>query len=763
MDNGQIADIPCLVRDTGIPDRSVLCVCNANHCDTITREPPAPGEFVAYTTTHAGKRFEKSYGRIEPINTPPTDNADIPGFYHSAAVENPSTSFSSQCGLTTVIDLWHRIDDIWHRIALRVNLNRRFQFIEGFGGSVTDAAAINWKKLSEATQTQFINSYFSKDGLEYNMIRVPIGGADFSTHPYTLNDYPWYDAQLSNFSLTEEDYDYKVIAEADPSQTTSELAAGFGASNKPILIHLKQMGKLLKIWSNDYGRSVLSTIANPDRKARCSITEMVNCSKRLLFQDNARPHNLRHTDGCKMIGAAIGMSPTPTILLGPCSNRLPRFSQFKQFFLPMIKRCQEVATDEVKITASTWSPPVWMKTNEAITGFGQLRTQYYQAYADYHLRFLEEYAKENVKIWAITTTNEPINGIVPFVQFNSLGWFPAPLARWIANNLGPTIRNSQFADTLILGIDDQRYLLEIYLRGENVTQLYKGDGESKKDEMIRTPIITSLQRLFKSIMEAENMRAIEFLDGTAVHYYGNFAPASILDSIHETYPNKIILATEACEGPMPWHLEKVEIGSWRRARRYVTNIMQDLNHYVVGWIDWNMCLDPNGGPNWADNFVDAPILVFEDQDEFVKQPMFYAMGHFSKFIPRGSRRLHVGRRTILSVDNVAVITPEGNVSGDFDVKDELRSGPPVKSKVDTILKKKSKNSILVLTTQLHEELELIISIFMISNKLETKYTVMVNGEACTLMSYAAALISREQYMRFFGMGSSKKIVILATN
>lgn len=81
----------------------------------------------------------------------------------------------------------------------------------------------------------------------------------------------------------------------------------------------------------------------------------------------------------------------------------------------------------------------------------------------------------------------------------------------------------------------------------------------------------------------------------------------------------------------------------------------------MGWIDWNLCLDPNGGPNWASNFVDSPIIVYEDKGEFVKQPMYYALGHFSKFIPRGSTRLQVTTLSTEGIENVAVITPKGNV------------------------------------------------------------------------------------------------------
>ncbi|XP_026580900.1 glucosylceramidase-like, partial [Pseudonaja textilis] len=65
----------------------------------------------------------------------------------------------------------------------------------------------------------------------------------------------------------------------------------------------------------------------------------------------------------------------------------------------------------------------------------------------------------------------------------------------------------------------------------------------------------------------------------------------------------------------------------------------NLNHFVTGWIDWNLALDMKGGPNWVDNTVDSPIIVNPLKDEFYKQPMFYHLAHFSKFIPEGSVRV----------------------------------------------------------------------------------------------------------------------------
>ncbi|VVC91735.1 unnamed protein product [Leptidea sinapis] len=416
-------DLPCAARDLGIEGRSIVCVCNSTYCDTVTRDVPASGSYVTYTSSKSGKRFEKVSGRLNSqsgehvIHLPACDAI----FFNDFTKEDGSNGEKRREKLS---ELCAR--NFWTTVTIQLRIDERHQFIEGFGGSVTDAAAYNWVKLSEQTKDYFIRSYFSEEGLEYNIIRTPIGGADFSTHPYTYNE-------------------------------TSKV--------------------------------------------------------------------------------------------------------------------------EVKVMASTWSPPVWMKTNGRITGFAQLKPEYYQTFADYHVRFMELYEAAEIHTWSLTTTNEPINGIVPFVDFNSLGWFPSDLGRWVAQYLGPTIRNSRFNDTLIFA------------------------------------------------MERGDPNVMDYVDGIAVHYYGNFAPALLLDDVH---------------------------------RRY--NKMSNALGYRTSWIDWNLCLDEKGGPNWAYNFVDAPILVFPENDEFIKQPMFYAMGHFSKFIPRGSQRITVSARSIARISNVAFITPQGNIT-----------------------------------------------------------------------------------------------------
>ncbi|CAH0402650.1 unnamed protein product [Chilo suppressalis] len=338
------------------------------------------------------------------------------------------------------------------------------------------------------------------------MLRVPIGGCDFSTHPYAYNEQPSDDLTLSNFSLAYEDYQYKI---------------------------------------------------------------------------------------------------------------------------PMIKSILQTAVNPVHILATTWSPPLWMKTDEMWGQENELKPEYYQTYADYHIRFIEEYKANGIPIWGISTTNEPSNGMIGYVQFNSLGWSPFKQGKWIAENLGPTVRSSQYSDLKILANDDNRVTIPWWFT-------------------LMVNIIPD---------------ALQYIDGIAVHFYlDKVIPPEVLSLVTDIYPDKFLISTEACEGG--FDTQKVILGSWDRAKSYITDILQDLNYNVVGWIDWNLCLNAQGGPNWVENFVDSPIIVFPENKEFVKQPMFYALGHFSKFLPRGSQRIKVNQRTpprSSPVDNVAFLTTRNTV------------------------------------------------------------------------------------------------------
>jgi glucosylceramidase len=100
-------------------------------------------------------------------------------------------------------------------------------------------------------------------------------------------------------------------------------------------------------------------------------------------------------------------------------------------------------------------------------------------------------------------------------------------------------------------------------------------------------------------------------------------------------------------------------------RRYGFDILSDLNAFAVGWTDWNIALDLSGGPNWAKNVVDAPILADTDAtDTYYRNPMYYYLGHFSKFVRPGSKRIQVtstGNLISAALEATGVVTPDGKV------------------------------------------------------------------------------------------------------
>jgi glucosylceramidase len=281
---------------------------------------------------------------------------------------------------------------------------------------------------------------------------------------------------------------------------------------------------------------------------------------------------------------------------------------------------------EIKILGAAWSPPKWMKSNNDYTGFSVLRDEYYQTWADYHVKYLELMAKSGLPFWAISTGNEPLNGFLfpRLVPFMSLGWHPMLQSKWVADNLGPTMKKSSVTKNIkILAGDDQRFTIPAWLM----------------------------------FMDKARKNATDFIDGIAVHWYADrIASTDFLDMTADMYPNKFIISTEACSGFTPTESKKIDFGAWHKLEDLVLDIIEDLNHFVTGWVDWNLVLDEFGGPSYINNFVDAAIVAAGD--EIYKQPSFYGMGHFSRFILEGSVRIRA-KSSSRFIKTVGFLRPDG--------------------------------------------------------------------------------------------------------
>jgi len=255
-------------------------------------------------------------------------------------------------------------------------------------------------------------------------------------------------------------------------------------------------------------------------------------------------------------------------------------------------------------------------------------------YSNYIVKFFDAYKNEDIDFWGLTAQNEPAGNTGAWQDLK----FTAEQQRdFVKTHLGPALKASEHNQVKLMIMDDQR----IHLPGWANTILDDPD-------------------------------AAPFVDGIAVHWYAateDMTPSFLyfgkMSETHDRHPDYFILATEACEGFLPWS-QGPRIGDWGRAETYAHDIMGDLANWAVGWTDWNAFLDLSGGPNWAKNIVDAPILLdTEKTDTFYKNPMFYALAHFSAYVPHGSVRIDTQSTSEhlweASMESLAFLTPEGKI------------------------------------------------------------------------------------------------------
>ncbi|ETI51713.1 hypothetical protein F443_04996, partial [Phytophthora nicotianae P1569] len=307
-------------------------------------------------------------------------------------------------------------------------------------------------------------------------------------------------------------------------------------------------------------------------------------------------------------------------------------------------RALNTTSRDIKLFASSWAPPTWMTTENTTLNChvkGKPGEKYWKALALYYSKFLDAYSEEGINFWAMTVQNEPSKSILQTSAWQSLRLTAAEERDFIKLDLGPRMAQDH-PDLKIIAGDDQKS--------------------------------TILDRL----APFEDVDALKYISGLGFHWYRDldfffFSLGGDFDKLltfNQKYPDVFMLATEACEGYLPSWLgtgSGVSLTdsdkSWSRAENYAHEIIEDLNNNVAGWVDWNLVLDTTGGPTWVQNNVDALILVDEMNGvEFYKQPMFYIMGHFSKFIPAGSKRIEFPKtKTLSSFHRCAFVTPDNRV------------------------------------------------------------------------------------------------------
>ncbi|KPL60556.1 glycoside hydrolase family 30 protein [Rossellomorea vietnamensis] len=265
----------------------------------------------------------------------------------------------------------------------------------------------------------------------------------------------------------------------------------------------------------------------------------------------------------------------------------------KKLVIPLIQEAMEVAGKELSILASPWSPPAWMKTNGEMNNGGKLLPEFQSVWADYYSKYIEAMEKEGIGIWGLTIQNEPEAKQV----WDSCLYTGEEERDFIKNHLGPSLEKHGHGDVKVIIWDHNRDV--IHERAKAVLS----DPEAAK-----------------------------YVWGTGVHWYVS-EEFENLSKVHHDFPDKHLIFTEGCiEGG-------VRPGAWDTGERYGRNIIGDLNNYLEAWIDWNMVLNEEGGPNHVGNYCDAPVIVDTVNDDVRYNSSYYYIGHFSKYIKVGARRI----------------------------------------------------------------------------------------------------------------------------
>lgn len=291
--------------------------------------------------------------------------------------------------------------------------------------------------------------------------------------------------------------------------------------------------------------------------------------------------------------------------------------------IPFARRALNASNGQLRFYGVPWSPPAWMKGNNQMTSSStpclkQTQDQRYQrAWALYMARWMQAWRKHGLPMWGLSPQNE-----VEFAApWEACVWTPQEMRDFIKKHLGPTLEKEVPGTKLMIYDHNKDHIVKW------ASTIYS-DPDSAK-----------------------------YVWGTAFHWYSGDSFDN-LATVHDSFPDKHLLASEAC------HCPGVQIDDWARGEAYGHDILGDLNHFSVGWTDWNIVLNHEGGPNHLGNFCDAPIIADlrpgGSRDIHI-QPTYYYMGHFSRYLPPGSVRIHAKVTGNKLMEVTAFRTPSGRI------------------------------------------------------------------------------------------------------
>jgi len=275
--------------------------------------------------------------------------------------------------------------------------------------------------------------------------------------------------------------------------------------------------------------------------------------------------------------------------------------------IPILKRIKAI-NPNVKIMASPWSAPTWMKTNGSSVN-GSLQTAYYASYATYFQKYIQAMQANGIFIDAVTIQNEPEN---PFNNPSMVMTAPQQ-ANFIKNNLGPVLQAAGIRSKIIIfdhNLDNVNYPISIL----------------------------------------NDAAANQYIDGSAFHLYAG--QIENMSQVHNAHPNKNIYFTEQwIQAPgnfqedIKWHLRELIIGATRNWSKTV--------------LEWNLASNPTNGPNTPGGCTKCLGAITINGSTVTRNSAYYIIGHASKWVKPGSIR--IGSNSSVELPNVAFKTPDNKI------------------------------------------------------------------------------------------------------
>ena len=287
----------------------------------------------------------------------------------------------------------------------------------------------------------------------------------------------------------------------------------------------------------------------------------------------------------------------------------------RQSLMPMISEAMRLAGGNLKLFASPWSPPAWMKSNGQMNGGGKLRPEYRAAWADYYVRYVQEYGLAGIPVWGLSVQNEPEAA----QTWDSCLYTGEEERDFVKDCLGPALARAGLGH------------IKLIIWDHNRDRLYE-----------RAKIVL------------DDPQAAQYVWGVGFHWYCGDHFDNV-QATHDAYPDKHLIFTEGCQEGGP------HVGEWAPGERYARSMIEDLNRWTVAWVDWNLVLDERGGPNHVGNYCSAPILADTRTGAVLYQSAYYYIGHFARYVRPGARRVACAK-TLDALEAAAFINTDGKVA-----------------------------------------------------------------------------------------------------